>query len=236
MSETMAEPEDRTEIKEQDVIAFLKANPKFLQKNPDVCDFLLPPKENGGRNVADFQAFMIQRLKADKHAVLESTREIVETSRANMNNQQRVHKAVLLLLEAATFDDFIQTITLDLAAILDIDIAALVVESNGREIPQVNTAGIRIVPQGTIDRWMSGKSVLLQSNISGIEAIFGGGATLVGSQALLRVDISMNTPPAVLAFGSRDPDLFEDGQATDQVAFLARVVERCFRAWLSLPS
>ena len=69
----------------------------------------------------------------------------------------------------------------------------------------------------------------------GIEPIFGGGATLVRSQALLRVDISMDTPPAILAFGSRNPHLFEDGQATDQVAFLARVVERAFRRWLDLP-
>jgi uncharacterized protein YigA (DUF484 family) len=45
----------------------------------------------------------------------------------------------------------------------------------------------------------------------------------------------MNTPPAILAFGSRNADMFQDGQATDQVLFLARVIERCFRAWLNLP-
>ena len=61
-------------------------------------------------------------------------------------------------------------------------------------------------------------------------------ATLVRSQILLRVDISMGTPPAILAFGSRDPAMFSDGQATDQILFLARVIERCFRSWLSLPA
>ena len=45
----------------------------------------------------------------------------------------------------------------------------------------------------------------------------------------------MNTPPAILVFGSRDPALFQPGQATDQVMFLARVVERAFRQWLDLP-
>ena len=39
---------------------------------------------------------------------------------------------------------------------------------------------------------------------------------------------------AILAFGSRDPNMFDDGQATDQVSFLARVVERSFRAWLHI--
>ena len=67
------------------------------------------------------------------------------------------------------------------------------------------------------------------------QPIYGGGAALVHSQILLRVDISMDTPPAILAFGSRNPELFQEGQATDQVLFLARVIERCFRSWLNLP-
>jgi uncharacterized protein YigA (DUF484 family) len=198
-------------------------------------DLLVPPKTEAGKGIADFQNYMIQRLKADKEQVITTTRELVENSRANMNNQQRVHKAVLRLLEANNFEDFIQSITMDLATILDVDIAVFIVESNGGEIPHIHTSGIRIIPPGTVDKWMGEKNVMLQENISGIEAIYGGGAALVKSQILLRVDISMDTPPAILAFGSRDADMFQEGQATDQILFLARVIERCFRAWLNLP-
>lgn len=221
---------------EEDVIEFLRANPKFLQKNPEACDLLIPPKNGGGKNVADFQSFMIERLKDDKEKVLETTQEIVENARSNMNNQQRIHKVVLRLLEARNFEEFIHIITMDLSTMLDTDISVLVVESNGHDIPHIHTNGIRVLPAGTIDKWMKGQDVLLESNISGIEAIYGGGATLVQSQALLRVDISMDTPPAILAFGSRDPNMFEDGQGTEMVSFLARVVERAFRSWLNLPS
>lgn len=219
----------------EDVIRFLKSNPDFLKENPQACDLLLPPATVQGKGLADFQNYMIQRLKADKEEVLSSTRELVENARSNMNNQQRIHKAVLRLLEARDFDDFIQCITTDLSNLLDVDISVLVVESNGHDIPHVHQNGIRILPAGTIDRWMGDKNVMLQDNISGIEAIYGGGANLVSSQILLRVDISMNTPPAILAFGSRDPNMFHDGQATDQIIFLARVIERSFRAWLNLP-
>lgn len=138
-------------------------------------------------------------------------------------------------LEANNFEDFIHSITIDIATILDVDIAVLVVEADGDDIPHVNTNGIRIIPQGTTDKWMNDKPVLLQDNISGSEAIYGGGATLVQSQILLRVDISMDTPPAIVAFGSRDPNMFGEGQATDQILFLARVIERSFRAWLNIP-
>ena len=153
-----------------------------------------------------------------------------------MNNQQRIHAAVLRLLESNNFEDFIHTITMDLASILDVDIAVLVVEADGAEIPHINASGIRIIPEGTINQWMEGKDVLLQDNISGIEPIYGGGSTLVRSQILLRIGISMDTPPALLAFGSRDPDMFQEGQATDQILFLSRVIERCFRTWLNLPA
>ncbi len=197
----------------------------------------MPPKERPKKGgVADFQSYMIERLKADKEEVITSTREIVENARSNMNNQQRIHKAILRLLESRTFDEFIQCITIDLSPMLDVDISVLVVESNESDIPHVHQNGIRILPEGTIDKWMDGNNVLLQDDISGIEAIYGGGATLVRSQILLRVDISMGTPPAILAFGSRDPTMFGDGQATDQILFLARVIERCFRSWLNLPT
>lgn len=216
-----------------DVVEFLRANPKFLQQNPEACDFLIPPKSDD-KNVTDFQGFMIKRLKDDKEKVIETTQSIVENVRSNMNNQQRIHKVILRLLEAKSFENFIHVITMDMSSMLDADISVLVIESNGQDIPHIMTNGIRVLPEGTIDKWMNGQNVLLQSNITGIEAIFGGGATLVQSQALLRVDVSIDTPPAILAFGSRDPLMFQDGQATDQVNFLARVVERCFRNWLNV--
>jgi uncharacterized protein YigA (DUF484 family) len=222
-----------------EVIAYLRDNPKFLQKNPQACDLLIPPKtgnkKDGTKNVADFQSFMIDRLKSDKEKVMETTQVLVENARSNMNNQQRIQKVVLRLLEARNFDEFIHIITMDLSTMLDTDISVLVVESNGEDIPHITSNGIRVLPPGTIDNWMGGQDVLLQSNIGGLEAVYGGGANLVQSQALLRVDISMDTPPAILAFGSRDPMMFEDGQGVEMVSFLARVVERAFRQWLNLP-
>lgn len=236
MSDVLSDIEKDLELTPEDIIAFLKDNPGFVQDHPAALEYLIPPKKRPKKgDVADFQSYMIERLKAAKDEVIQSSQTLVENSRANMNNQQRVHSAVLRLLECTSFEDFIHTITMDLASILDVDVAVLVVEADGQNIPHIQTSGIRIIPEGTIDQWMSGKNVVLQDDISGIEAIYGGGATLVRSQILLRVDISMGTPPAILAFGARDPDMFGEGQATDQILFLARVIERCFRSWLNLP-
>ncbi len=236
MSDALSKTEEESQVTPEDILAFLKDNPNFVEENPEAVELLLPERKRPKRgDVADFQSYMIERLKNDKEEAIEISQDIVATSRANMNNQQRVHKAVLRLLEATSFDDFIHTITMDMAAILDVDIAVLVVEADGEDIPHISTSGIRVIPEGTADKWLESKDVLLQDNISGIEPIYGGGATLVRSQILVRIGISMDTPPALLAFVSRDPDMFQEGQATDQILFLARVIERCFRTWLNLP-
>lgn len=235
VSDTSDKDKKQENISAEEVLSYLSNHPHFLSQHPELCDILVPPKKSKGRKIADFQSYMIDRLKADKTKAETTTQEIVKTARNNMNNQARIHRAVLALLEAQSFDEFIQAITMDLTAMLDIDITALIVESNGHDIPHIQTSGIRVVPSGTIDKWMTGQNTLLQSDIGGIEAIYGGGANLVRSQALVRVDISLDTPPAILAFGSRDPQLFQDGQGTEQVSFLARVVERLFRTWLNIP-
>lgn len=235
MPQTMPDADTENTISPEDVLEFLKENPNFVNEHPQAAELLIPPKKRPKKGeVADFQSYMIERLKEDKEKVLSTTKELVETSRANMTNQQRIHTAVLRMLEANRFDDFIQAITMDLASILGVDISVFLVEADGQSIPHISTSGIRVIPEGTVDKWMNDKTVLLQDNISGIEAIYGGGATLVKSQILLRIDIASNTPTAILAFGSRDPNMFVDGQATDQVLFLAGVVERCFRNWLNL--
>ncbi|HRK98026.1 MAG TPA: DUF484 family protein [Alphaproteobacteria bacterium] len=231
---TDTETPSPTTLTPAQIVSWLKDHPDFLQDHPDLVDALLPARKKTGRtNVADFQSYLIERLKADKTEAIATAQEIVETARHNMNNQTRIHQAVLRLLEANSFEHFIDSMTTDMTALLDVDITTLVVESEGDKIPHIITNGIRIVPEGTIASWMNGRSILHQSDIGGVEAIYGAGATLVRSQVLLKISIGDNAPPAILAFGSRDPMQFQVGQATEQISFLARVIELIFRSWLN---
>lgn len=223
-----------TDLTDDQIAAFLRDNPDFFVRNPDMCDVLHVPKATSGKGIVDFQHFLVERLKADKTAINAQQKEIIESVRANMNNQTRIHKAVLVLLEARSFEEFIHNILTDLTAILNVDITALAIEASQGEIPHVQH-GIRLLPEGTLDTWLKGKEVLLENNIAGLEEVYGGGAGLVSSQALVRINISLDTPPALLAFGSRNSKSFMPGQGTEQIIFLAHVVERCFRSWLDLP-
>ncbi len=236
MSDSMASKDNTTSppLSAEDVIAWLRDNPNFLHKHPEACDLLAAPRGHKGKGVVDFQKFMVERLREDRKSIIEEAREIVETSRANMSNQARIHRAVLLMLEARNFEDFIHTIVMDLTALLDIDIIALIVEAHGETLPHINLQGVHAVTAGTINLLMKDSKIVLESNIKGLEDIYGGGAGLVKSQALLRLSIAPGGPSAMLAFGSRDPALFQPGQGTELTLFLGGVIERCFRAWLDI--
>lgn len=226
-------PQEKTPLTDDDILDWLRANPKFLTRNPEAADLLIPPtRVNNDRKVADFQGYMVKRLKDDREDVILKAREIVETSRANMNNQTRIYNAVLLLLEATNFQDFIHTMTMDFAALLDVDIVSLIVEIDDGIIPQIDLTGVRVVGPGTVDLLTRKQTIVLEPAINGLDELYAGGAGLVKSQALVRLSIGGDTPPALLAFGSRNPQMFQPGMGTEQLGFLGHVIERCFRAWL----
>jgi hypothetical protein len=222
------------ELDDAGVLAYLKAHPEFLNAHPEILEHLKAPGVQQGKGVVDFQQALLERLKSDKSKAQHLQRELIENVRANMNNQNRIQTAVLVVLEAESFEEFIEAVTQDLPVLLDVDTVNLVIESTSKEIPFINQSGIRFARQGTVHKWLNTGDALLQNNINGHEDIFGPGAGLVKSQALVRLEISQNTPAGIIAFGSRDPEAFQPNQAVDQIGFLAQVIERCFRIWLGL--
>lgn len=220
-------------LTEAQVAQFLLDHPDFLYHNPHVYEALTLPKPNLGKNIANFQSYLIDRLRQDKSKALETARDVVETARHNMNNQSRIHQSVLKLLDCPSFEDFIECLTFDLSTVLDVDITSLVVEIEDDKIPHSTIPGVRIVPNGTIGQWMKHHTLLMQPDIGGLELIYGAGHTLVRSQLLLKINISPTTPPAILAFGSRNPQQFHAGQGSEQIMFLAKVIELLFKSWLN---
>lgn len=231
MTETHA-PNGQNTVAEQDVIAFLQRNRDFFKKHPALLEKMTLPPQEHGTGVVDFRTALVERLKADNQTNRETQKELIETFRANMHNQSRIYTAVLVMLEAESFEEFAAALVQDLPVLLDVDTVNVVIESAGKEIPFVQQTGLRFARTGFVNTWLGDGDALLQNDIQGAEELFGSGAGLVRSHALLRLEISPATPAGILAFGSRDPDAFHDGQSIDQIGFLAQVIERCFRIWL----
>ncbi len=218
---------------EDQVLDFLRAHPSFLTDHAKSLEEIDAPARPLGIGVSDFQQAMIARLRHQVEETTEVAQELIDTSRDNLNNQMRVHEAVLSLMSATSFEQFIHIVTADLAVILDLDAVALCVEGKFDDFPLDNVA---VVPQGFVERTLgAGKEWQLRADISGDPEIYEAAAPLVRSQALHRLDISPKGPAAMIAFASREPEKFHAGQGTDLSSFLTKVVGRLIGMWLRLP-
>lgn len=218
------------------VADYLREHPGFFLKHADLLEVMDAPARANGERVVDLQQYMVERLRNELTDMAAARDDLVATGRNNLSTQSRVHKGILSLLSARSFEHFVETLTTDLTVILDLDVVTVGVERNGDGPSRAQTAGVFQLEPKTVDHLLGpGQQILLRPEATGDPAIFGPGAGLVCSDALIRLTISSKTPAALLALGSRQPEQFHPGQGTELLSFLARVVESCIRGWLNLP-
>lgn len=219
-----------------EVAAFLEQHPEFFAEHSDLLDSLSAPSPENGDGVVNLQHFLVERLRLQLAEARHAHDGLVAIGRANLTIQARVNRAVLALLSARSFEQLIELVATDLAIILDLDAVALGVEQGVDELPPVRLDGLVQLESGTVDELIGrGRTVTLVDRTEGQTALFGAAASLISSQALIRLQVSRKTPPALLALGSRRAKQFHEGQRTELLTFLARTLERSIRAWLNLP-
>src|SRR3546814_393327 len=113
-----------------EVAAWLVEHPDFLNQHPELLARMNPPPSTRPDGIVDLQSFMAERLRSEVERLKGQQRAIISATRANHNSQNRVHAAILSLLDAENFEQLIQTITTDLAVLLDLDVVCLLVASN----------------------------------------------------------------------------------------------------------
>src|SRR5260370_26042066 len=149
---------------------------------------------------------MVQNQRAEIARLKGQHRALVAATRANLASQSRVHSAVLALLAASSFEQLIQIVTTDLAVLLDADVVTIAVESSGQQRPRLTHQGVQILAPGTGDAVLGAdRDVVLQSDVQGDPRLFGDGAGLVRSVAMLRLSVSSAAPARLLCVGMRRP-------------------------------
>ncbi len=231
------------EMSGNDVAAYLRRHRDFLAKRPELFGLLAAPARDIGANVVDLQQILLEKLRAENARLKLTQRKLIANSRSNQAIQSRVHQAVLALLAATTFEHLIAAVTDELALVLDIDAVGLCLEATHGAAGHVNRLsggrmpGIQILAAGSVDELLGeGRDVLLRPDVVGDPHLFGmSAASLVRSDALVRLSISSKSPTGLLAMGSRRLGSFNPGQGTELLTFLANVIEHSIRAWLHLP-
>ena len=204
MTQKLKGVKDDIDLNPDRVIEFLRANPDFFAKHPEAAKAMQAPSRGLGDGVADLQQAMIERLRGDIDEARTQSQELISTTRANLQTQGRIHECVLALLAATSFESLIQTVTTDFAVILDLDIVTLCVEVAETGTIGIRTRGLVMIEPGTIDAVLGGdRRMVLRGGVTGHPELFGGGASLVQSEALVRLSISQSTPPALCTKATR---------------------------------
>jgi uncharacterized protein YigA (DUF484 family) len=217
-----------------EVMEYLQRHPEFLTQHPDLLDGLKLPGRRSGDGVVDLQQFMVEKLRRELQRLRGDQDDLLSNSRDNLATQTRVHRAALALLEAKSLANLIEIVTTDLAVILDVDVVTLCLERSEGLTEPSRMDGVQLLDRGAVDGLIGrDHEAMLRDEVAGDPTIFGGGAGLVRSDALLRLKFGEEMPQGLIAFGTRHPGYFDSGQGTELLGFLARILEHCVRSWLN---
>ncbi len=224
------------EIGGREVVAYLRRHPDFLDSHPEALRLLRAPAREIGEDVVDFQHFQIERLRRDLARVNVEHRTLIAASRGNLTSQGRVHKAVLAILAAASFEQLLQTVTTDLGVLLDVDVVTIGVESTAAPAGRLSLHGIHLLRAGAVDALLGAeRGALLRADAPGDAVLFGNAAGLVRSQALLRLTFGRGAPVGLLCIGTRQAGRFHPGLGAELLSFLARALGITVAQWLNPP-
>jgi len=226
-----AEPEGgEGEPKERTVADFLLRNPDFFQRHPELLETLEMLERWSGDGVVDMQRYLLDRRSTEIDELRNCAQEVIETSRSNMSTQTRTHAAVLALLATTDLDDLGRIIVDDLPFLLDVDVVAVGFEPQTPPDPAFVSHHLRSLPEGTVDAVLGvDQEVGLFRNMNDDGTLFGSGAGLVRSAAVVRLRPLLGPPCGAFCLGSRS-SVFHPGQGTELISFLARVVEAMVQA------
>lgn len=221
----------------------IMADPDVLLEDVDIMKALVAANDQlHGTNVVDLRGIAMDRLSARLDRLEDTHRSVIAAAYDNLAGTNQVHRAVLRLLDAPQFVDFLRTLTSDVADILRVDAMRLVLESESEaQDPAIARMGevLSVAQPGFGDHYVTRgrdipvRQVTLRQTAADGANVYGDKSDYIRSEACLKLDLGDGRLPGLLIMGSEDPHLFTPQQGTDLLTFFAGVFERTMRRWLS---
>lgn len=220
------------EFDAKEVKNFLNRHPNFLIENPDLFGTLTPPDRSTGEGVVDFQNLMIEKLKTDLESLRSNQGILIDNTRNNLTTQVQVHEAALSLHDLQDFNHLGHIVTQDWADILHIDVIRICFEEDQGVTPP-DLKEVSKLPQHFVTNYMGKDDIIhLRGDVEASEDIFGPAKSLIKAEAIIKIPPTDHNPIGILAFGSRDADMFYPGQGTELLRFLGKAFHKCLVQWL----
>lgn len=208
------------------VRGFLIANPDFVREDAELFSLIVETPRNDG--VIDLGAAARDKLRDELRQLRSLNASIVETARANLATQSQTHMAVLALLEVDSLSGLDKKMSTRLTGALGVDVCRVLIEGHA---PLQNGESILGAAEGFVGTVLGDHVEMLGPiDPAHAQALYGQHGARVSSQAIVRLDF--NGHDGLMALAARDAHLFESGQGTELLNFLARAIERMVVQWL----
>ncbi|MCF2906406.1 DUF484 family protein [Octadecabacter sp. CECT 8868] len=226
-----------------DVRSKIMSDPEALLEDQDIMRALVAANEkNLGGNIVDLRGIAMERLEGRLDRLEDTHRNVIAAAYENLAGTNQIHRAILRMMDAGKFENFLNDLRGDVSDILRVDAVRLVLESSTSEAdPAIARLSdvLSIAEPGFVQNYIShGRSAparqvtLRQVKTDDVE-VFGDKAEYIRSEACLRLNLGDGRLPGMLIFGAEDPHQFTPQQGTDLLTFFAGVFERVMRHWLS---
>ena len=226
-----------------DVRSKIMSDPAALLEDQDIMRALVAANEKTmGGNIVDLRGIAMDRLESRLDRLEDTHRNVIAAAYENLAGTNQIHRAILRMMDAGKFENFLTDLRGDVADILRVDSVRLVLESTTSEtdptVAQLSNV-LSVAEPGFVQDYISqGRSAparevtLRQVKTDDVE-MFGDKADYIRSEACLRLDLGDGRLPGMLVFGAEDPHQFTPQRGTDLLTFFTGVFERVMRHWLS---
>ena len=221
---TTSTARQQTVLGDDDIAAWLEANPDFFQRNPGLIAGLKLPHASGG--AVSLVERQIEVLREKSHAADLRLTELVSIARANEGLAAKIHQFTRRLMRAPTRREILTQLERGMRE--DFDVSQTVLLS----FPAGSDSGdLRFVrPVDATDPNLAGFENLLanhrprcgQIRDSQRDFIFGPDSASIGSVAL--VPLAGEAPMGLLVLGSQSRERFHPGMSTEFLALLGELI------------
>ncbi|THH37203.1 DUF484 family protein [Aliishimia ponticola] len=219
------------------------SRPDVILDDQDLMQALISANERAmGGNIVDLRGIAMERLEHRLDRLEDTHRSVIAAAYENLAGTNQVHRAILRMLDPLEFEPFLRNLGNDVADVLRVDCAKLILESfESDDDPVVHRLGdvMTVAKPGYVDAYLTqGRSiqprpVTLRQVQNGSAAIYGEQSDWIRSEACLKLDLGEGRLPGMLVLGAEDPHMFSPQQGTDLLTFFAGVFERSMRRWLA---
>ena len=205
---------------------FLMRNPDFVREDAEL--FARVTESPSAEGVIDIGNAAREKLMGELRQYKAMNESIVETARANLAIQSQIHAAVLGLLEVDSLAALDRKISSRLTGALGVDVCRVLIEGHA---PLKSAESILGASEGMVSSVMDERvEIVGPVDAERAHEIYGQQGARMRSQAIVRLDFHGHD--GLFALAARDPQLFQFGQGTELLNFLARVTERLIVQWM----